>query len=235
MTPGALIKAVSAQLAAPHWRLIWIASFALLAFTRHRMFSLLPFDGAPDLGAAFTLLGSGLAFVVGITILAVAALRIAGNSPRSPWAMNTGWWLFLLIGALLSGLPVLSEAIIGAAALPQLAHFILSGALAAVAALVFARWMAAIAIDGATTPPLANILALRTHFAPAALWTAIVAGPLSGVHSLVSQMATMLPAQNDLYLALIDAAASTAMLLFALALMVVLYRDTDIEPKAAAS
>lgn len=238
MTPRTLLKDIGAVLALPQWRGLWIATFILLAATNFATFSLLPFrEGVPDISEALALMGSLTFQAVIANAFAVAAIRIAGASQVSPWAMDGGWWLYFILTLLCIGVHSLAEALIMPIGLPSWLHFGVAGALAYLPILAIARWRTALAVEGWRASVPGNLGANRIFYRAALPLVLIAIVPLGMLHTLLSQLATFTRGTpgGELQLALLDAGTGTILIFFELAMMVSIYRQTKVEQAPAAS
>lgn len=237
LSVGSLIADIRRDMASPKWRGIWIIALILFITTNIATFRLLPFADPqnPAPGDAFALLGTVLVKLLGLNAIIVAALRIARESPRAPWAMDGSWWLSLLVMLVAMAFGPIIAFAIAPLGLPAWATIAVAVALSFLPLLAIARWRAAIAVEHSMPPLGVNLAAARRYFVPALILSLVVMLPLAAVHGLATDMASAIddPA-GDMKIAIADGIIATILTLFELALLAAIHRQTDIEPETAA-
>jgi hypothetical protein len=180
-----------------------------------------PVDGVP--GLAFVL--AGLARLLALVVISVAALRIALGSPRRPWLPDGGF--FLYFGLSLIGFVVVGLAAFLSVGLPHLQRILVFEMVGIVLLAPLSVWTVAAAVEKPLAlspgPRLRNLAAWLPSFL---LWAVLLVLPLSTAHAMASLYLVLWAGQDGFWpLAAADAVVSTLVVLLTLALRVTAYRS----------
>lgn len=235
VTVADLWRGTLAQLTDPHWRTIWVALLAMLVLTNWGQFRLLPFADprapAPDTALAF--MAVMMAKLIGYNAISVAALRLACNSARAPWALDAGWWMHLIVMVIGFSFAPLIGLALGQAGVSNPEALWIALAIALVPLLLIARWRAAAAVEPSSDGFVANLAASPRYLLPALVVAAIVLVPLGIGHITLTEAATASgDYPTDAWNALIDGGVATVIAAFTLALTAAIYRQVAIAEDA---
>jgi hypothetical protein len=181
----------------------------------------LPAEGAPP---AKPFIAAAALRAIGLMVISVAVLRVAGGSDRPPWRLDGAFWLYQLVAPIGFVVAALVALLIGA----DTPLGLLFGALATGLLLApIAVWLAAIAIHRPLAWNPANwVRAFGRWLAPYLVWTVLLVVPMSALHAAIDR-ALLEGVSEGLFwpLALFDGALSTVMALAGLALAAMAYRQ----------
>lgn len=222
-SPGlaAFLRGALAQLLEPHWRAIAAASLIFLGGTNALLALSKPEAGAKP-GLLFAAVG--LARVLALIAISVAALRIATASPRKRWMPDGGFWLYFALS-----LMSLAGAAIGAffgGGLGTAGRILLTELAGILVVAPIAVWTVA----AATERPLASSPApgfrrLGAWLPAFLLWSILLVVPLACLHAFLSLRLIETAGGAAFWpLAAADAAVSSFLVLLGLALRIAAYR-----------
>jgi hypothetical protein len=210
-----LASLVNRRLIAPAVILVLLLTASNIVLART-----MPAAGGP-LPPAF--LVAGIVRLFGLIAIAVAILRVLGDSPRRPWLPDGGLWLFALTIFATIAIAVAARQVAGSETDPV--RGFLGGVIVNLVTAPLAAWFAATAIER----PLAWragpwLRGFGSWLLPLFLWSVLILVPLGQVHIA---LAMLLIDDSGLYfwpIAILDGPLSAVPALLGLALGATAYR-----------